>query len=122
MTNNDIATRSNGDDMHSVIADHYQGINEALHERDRLQALATDLQNELTVARKLIDHHTNTLEILTKDRDFYYRKAHAFESQLRNMRGMLDGVLSLVEFEATNSPVKAPEMPKAANIDELEGA
>ncbi len=104
------------DGMHDVIADHYEGINEALHERDRLTALANDLQNELTVARKLIDHHTSGVEALTKERDFYYRKAFAFESKLRDMKSMIEGLFALVEFEATVSQVVP--MPKAANIEE----
>lgn len=42
-------------DIHSEIADHYDSINSALHERDRLTSLARDLQNKLTVAEDKIE-------------------------------------------------------------------
>ena len=70
--------------------------------------------------------------MLTKERDYYYRNAYAFENKLRDMKGMIDGLFSLVKFEADNSPVQAPSdesaigkaimkeqyrMPSAANIE-----
>jgi hypothetical protein len=135
---NDIATRTNG--IHPAIADHYEGMNEALHERDKLQHLASDLQNELTVTQRLNEQYQAQIDILTKERDFYYRNAYAFENKLRDMKGMIDGLFSLVKFEADNSPVQAPstpsfdesaigkaimkeqyKMPSAANIEEEQG-
>ncbi len=107
---NDIATRTNGG-IHPAIADHYGEMNNALHERDTFEALSRNLQNELTVAQRLLEQCHSQIDILTKERDYYYRNAYAFENKLRDMKGMIDGLFSLVKFEADNSPVQAPSTP-----------
>lgn len=109
---NEVAT--NG--IHREIADHYEAMNGALYERDRLTDDCRQLSNSLAVAHQLNDEHQKQIIKLQAERDYYYRKAYAFENKLRDMKGMIDGVMSLVEFEAENSPVTAPKMPMVSNI------
>lgn len=109
-------------DMHSVIADHYQGLNDALHERDAFAIRNRQLENDIAIAHGLNKGLMEQVASLTKERDYYYRKAYAFESKLRDMKGMIDGVMSLVEFEAEKSPmtvpITAPKLPVAVNLVE----
>lgn len=106
-------------DIHPAIANHYDGMNSALHDRDRLASLVVDLQNELTVAKKQVDYLTERLEHLTKDRDYYYRKAFAYTNTLVNTRNQLQNMLDLADHEA-ESPAPAL-LPKASNIGENDG-
>lgn len=102
-------------DIHPALAEHYDGMNTALRERDRLASLTIDLQNELTVAKKQVDYFTSQLNKVTNERDHYMRYSFALTTRINAMQDIWAGMIDLSKQEA-GSQLPA-QLPKAANIE-----
>lgn len=102
-------------DIHSEIAEHYDSINSALHERDRLTALARDLQNELTIAKGTISHLNNQLDKVTHERDRYMRYSFALTTRINAMQDIWAGMIDLSKQEADSQ--LPSQLPKAPQIE-----
>lgn len=89
-------------DIHPTIADHYEAMNIALHERDKLTALARDLENELTVAKDKIDFLSNQIDKITRERDHYMRYSFALTTRVNAMQDIWTGMMELSKNEANS--------------------
>lgn len=94
-------------DIHSEIADHYESMNDALHERDRLTSLSRNLQNELTVAKERIDWLSSQIDKITRERDHYMRYSFALTTRVNAMQDIWTGMMELSKQEAA-SQLPAP--------------
>lgn len=102
-------------DIHPTLAEHLNGMNEALRERDSFKSLNNDLQNELSVAKKTIDYLTNQCDKITSERNHYMRYSFALTTRINAMQDIWSGMMDLAKHEADNQlPV---QLPKAANIE-----
>ncbi len=109
---NEVAQTNGG--IHPAIADHYEGMNAALYQRDKLKETCTSLQNKLEVALGTIDRMQLQLDDTTRQRDHYMRQTFALTSRLNSVQDIIGATLDLAVHEANNP---SPPMPKAATIE-----
>lgn len=100
-------------DIHPSIEEHYSGMNEALHERDRLASLVIDLQNKLTITEGVNQHLKAELIKLTEEKNYYLRKSLAYTTTLSNMRDTMQGMLDLADQDAEEKL----KLPVVANLE-----
>lgn len=105
-------------DVHPAIADHYQGMNDALHERDKLAALVIELQSKLAISDGINKHLKEQLDKVSAERNYYIRKSLSYTTTLVNMRNTVQNMLDLADHEAENSaPAKLPRISESELID-----
>lgn len=102
-------------DIHPAIADHYQGMNVALHERDELREKNNGLQNELTIAKGMVEYLTTKLDDVTRDRDHYMRYSFGLTTRINAMQDIWSGMMDLAKHEADNQ--LPAQLPKAVQIE-----
>lgn len=93
--------QSNGN-YHPAVREVAAEISATLHERDQLRETNTMLTNQLAIANGTIDRYRDDLDRITKERDYFYRKAFAYTNTLSNARNQIEAMLNLADHEAEN--------------------
>lgn len=96
------ALTTNG--IHPAIKDHYVGMNEALHERDKFHADSVNLQNKLIVEQGNNTFLQNQLDKITKERDYHMRLNFELTSRMNSIRGIMDSMFEVAAGVADSKP------------------
>lgn len=89
--------------LHPSVTQHFETMSEILHERDHLAEQLQNTKNELAVAKGMNIEYKDTIERLTKERDYYYCKAYAYTNTLTATRNHIQAMLDLADHDAEKS-------------------
>lgn len=98
----DVTTRTNG--IHPAINEHYDAMNEALHERDQLRTELQKTTNELAIEQGKNKFLQEQLERVTNERDRYLRFNFELTSRMNSIRGIMDNMFETSAHIASDPP------------------
>jgi len=101
-------TESNGG-IHPAIADYYREMNEALHERDKLQIELDETITELKIEKGKTAFLQQQLDKVTAERDYHMRLNWEQASRMSSIRSIMDTMFETAQHAADSKLTGAAE-------------